>query len=267
MFWLWCVHLSIIKTDPRQILSCGIFYSILFGSTILSNLYLASMSIDRTVMILSPTRYHLIITRRHVLIRIFFILLIIIVFMIPHHFYYYYNPETTIFICEFYTFIDHWRIHIWSFFHAILFVSIPSLITWISSIILLHNRCHHRKRHRNKLSESARRMERNAILIFFFSMTIFFSILPYVILQIFIFHDRLFHPGKISTIRLKTYQILLNWFYILVAMNYSWKFYTSLIISKTFRKDFIYLFQRKEKNNEQNVIQINNQTLAKTIEI
>ncbi|CAF1063159.1 unnamed protein product [Rotaria sp. Silwood1] len=67
VFWLWCVDMSIIKTDPREIFSCGIFYSILIGPTILSNLYLASMSIDQSFMILYPAHHRLLITRCYVL--------------------------------------------------------------------------------------------------------------------------------------------------------------------------------------------------------
>ncbi|CAF1022064.1 unnamed protein product [Rotaria sordida] len=270
IFWLWCVDMSIIKTDLREIISCGIFYSILVGPTILSNLYLALMSIDRTFMILYPTRYRLLITRRHVLIRIFLILIIVILFMIPHHFYFYYNRKTTIFICEFYTFIDHWKIRAWPFLHAILFVLLPSIITCISSVILLHNRCNQRKITKNKSSETARRMTRNAILIFLISIFILFSLLPTVIVEIFIVNDRLFNHDIFCSIRWKQYRILLNWFLTLSALNYSSKFYLRLIISKTFRRDFIKLINfislRQQKNNEQSLVPLNNRNTAKNTE-
>ena len=267
IFWLWCVGMSVIKIDPRQILSCGIFYSILIGPTILSNLYLASMSLDRTYMILYPTRYRLLITRRHVLIRIFLILLTIIIIMIPHHFYFYYDKKTTVFLCEFYPFIDHWRIHIWPFLHAILFVSLPSIITFVSSIVLLRNRCNHRKIHKNKLSKNARRMERNSVLILFVSIVIFFSLLPTVILEIFIVHVRLFGHGEISSARWKTYRILLNWFLAFASMNYSFKFYIRIAISKSFRNDFNLLFScmvsRKEEKNKHHLVPLRNQDRSK----
>ncbi|CAF1169508.1 unnamed protein product [Rotaria sordida] len=270
IFWLWCVGMSIIKIDLRQILSCGIFYNILIGPTILSNLYLASISIDRTFMILYPTRYRLLITRRHVLIRIFLILIIVILFMIPHHFYFHYNKKTTIFICEFDTVIKPWRIRIWTFLHALLFVSLPSIITCISSVILLHNRCNQRKITKNKSSETARRMKRNSILIFFISIFILFSLLPTVILEIFIVHDRLFSHDIFCSIRWQQYKILLNWFLTLSALNYSSKFYVRLIISKTFRRDFIKLINfislRQQKNNEQNSLALNNSNTLKNIE-
>jgi len=229
------------------------------------------MSLDQSVMILYPNRYRLLITRRHVIVRIVLILIITILFMIPHHFYYYYNKKSTIFICEFYTFIDQWKIRLWPFTHAILFVSIPSIITCISSIILLQNRCHHRKIHKNKLSENARRLERNSILLLFISITIFFSILPFVILEFLIVHDSLFNHGIMSSTKWKTYKMLLNWFLTLGSLNYSFKFYLRLGLSKTFRRDFIQLFncnfQQKEKNTEQNLISINNQNRKKSIEI
>jgi hypothetical protein len=183
--------------------------------------------------------------------------------MIPHHFYYYYDKNTTVFICEFYTFIDQWRIHLWSFLHAILFVSIPSIITCISSIILLQNRCKHRRITQNNLSENARRIERNSIFILFVSIVVLFSLLPAVILEIFIVHDRVFNHEIYCSNRRKTYKILLNWFLTLAAVNYSSKFYIRLFISKTFRKDFIQLINcilpRKEKINEQHLVPLNNQ--------
>ncbi|CAF1306233.1 unnamed protein product [Adineta steineri] len=269
--WLWFVGMSIIKTDPRQILSCGLFYSILIGSTILSNLYLASMSIDRNFIILYPTRYRLIITRQHVLKRIVLIFLITILFMIPHHFYYYYNKNTTLFICEFHKFIDRWKIHIWPFIHAILFVSIPSIITCISSIMLLHNRRKHRRLTKNILGEKARRIERNSILIVFISLALAFTTLPIVILQIFIVHDRLFNHEIYCLTRWKTYKILLNWFLTLASFSYSCKFYIRLTISRTFRKEFLQLlnciFRRKDKINEQHLMALNKQNKVRTTSI
>ncbi|CAF1009280.1 unnamed protein product [Adineta ricciae] len=85
--------MSLIKTDPREILSCGIFYNLVIGPTILSNIYLALMSIDRSIMILYPSRYRILITRRSVLIRVYLVLVLVIIAMIPHHFYFYYNKK------------------------------------------------------------------------------------------------------------------------------------------------------------------------------
>jgi hypothetical protein len=255
IIWLWSVSMSIIKTDPRQLMSCGIFYSIIIGSTILSNLYLASMSIDRIFLILYPSRYRVMITRRHVLLRIVLILLVVIVFMIPHHFYYYYDPISTIFICEFYSFTHRWQIHIWSFLHAIVFASLPSVITCLSSAILLHNRCRHRQKSNNKLSVIARRMEINSVAILFVSISILFLSLPTVILQIFIVHDRLVRHEILCSTRWEIYKILLNWFFILSALNYSLKFYIRLSISRSFQRDFIQIischFIQTNKNNQQ----------------
>jgi len=253
--------MSIIKTDPRHILPCGIFYIILVGPTILSNLYLASMCLDQILMILYPSHYRRVITPCHVIIRLILILIIVIIIMIPHPFYYYYNKETTIFICEFHKYINRWIIRIWPFVHAILFVLIPSIITCIAAIILLQNRRNHRKTHHNRLSEVARRIERNSVLILFISIIISFCILPLVILEIFIVHDRLSNHGIISSIKMKKYKILRNWFLTLAAVNYSFKFYLHLIISKTSRRDFIQLFncnfRQKEKIIEENLIPLN----------
>ena len=96
VFWLWCVDMSFIKTDPRQVLSCGIFYNILVGSTTLSNLYLASASIDRSIMVLYPVRYRSIVTRSHVILRLIIITFIVILLLAPRHFYFYYDPKNNI---------------------------------------------------------------------------------------------------------------------------------------------------------------------------
>ncbi len=101
---------------------------------------------------------------------------------------------------------------------------------------------------KNQLSENARRLERNSIVILFISITTFCSLLPFVILQIFIVHDQLFnHHGIITTNRWKIYRILHNWFLILGAVNYSFKFYVNLIISKLFRRDFVQLICHKKE--------------------
>jgi hypothetical protein len=190
--------------------------------------------------------------------------------MIPHQFYYYYDKNTTVFVCEFNTFIDQWRIHLWPFLHAILFVSVPSLITCISSIVLLQNRCKHRRITKNNISENARRIERNSIFVLFVSIVVLFSLLPSVILEIFIVHDRLFNHEIYCSSRLKTYKILLNWFLILAAGNYSSKFYIRVFISKIFRRDFIQLINcilpRKEEVNEQQLVPLNNQNKGKSRE-
>ncbi|CAF0757007.1 unnamed protein product [Adineta steineri] len=170
LFWLWCVKMSFIKTDPREVLSCGIFYSIIVGSGSLSHLYLASLSIDRSIIILDPTRYRLIVTRSHVILRILLITFIITVLLIPHHFYFHYVPRVTIFLCDFNPSLYYRRIRIWTFIHAILLVGIPSLIVCICSAILLHNRCKHKRTYKNNLSVNARRMHRHSILLFVFSL-------------------------------------------------------------------------------------------------
>jgi len=229
--------MSFIKFDPRQVLSCGIFYTILIGSTTLSNLYLASMSIDRTIMILRPTRYRVLVTRSRVKLRLILIYIIIVILLTPHYFYY--EPRTTLFLCDFQSSVIHRQIRLWPFIHAILFVSIPSLIVCISGYILLHNRCKHKRIYKQTLSKSARRMHRRSIFIFFVTLGIFLSLLPLCILEIFIVYDGFIYYDRYCSIRLKIYKILLHFFLTLSSINYSMKFYIRLIISPSFRKDFI----------------------------
>jgi hypothetical protein len=256
--------------DPREIISCGIFYGIFIGSTALSNLYLASMSIDRSLMILCPGRYRLLVTRPYVISRIIFIGLLIILLLIPHHFYLYYDPKSTLFLCEFNSSVHHRRIRLWSLIHAVLFVSIPSLVVCISSFILLHNRCQHNRTYKKSLSLSARRMHRRSILIVMFSLTVFLCLLPTCILEIFIVHDRLFHHDMYCSIRWKIYKILLNCYLAFTSIYYSSKFYIHLAISVSFRKSFVQLitckFQSRNtmnNNNEQRLFPLLNQQSAK----
>lgn len=259
--WLWSANMLLIKTDPREVLSCGIFYSIIMGSTILSNLYLASMSIDRSLMILSPATYRLTVTQSRVIIRIILICLITSLFLIPHHFYLYYDPKNTLFLCDFYSFVKHRQIRLWSYAHASFFVAIPLLIVCISSYILLHNRCKHNRIYKQNISKSARRMYRLSIFLFSVSIGIFVCVLPICILEIFIVHDRYFNH-KACLKRWVIYRILLNCFLTLSSINYSMKFYINIIISTPMRKNFIQLIRCKfNQNTSESAIISNEQCL------
>ena len=248
MFWLWCVAMSIVKIDPRQVFSCGSFYSLLVGSTILSNLYLASLSLDRSLLILHPMRARALITHRHVLQRIVVILCVTVFFMIPHHFYYYYDPSSTIFVCQFHSFVQQWKIRVWPLIHAVAFVSIPSIITCASAVILLHDRCHRKKLTQTTRSRTARRLERNSILLFVCSLMILFCLLPTVILEVFVVYDQLTGQLVFCSRRWQIYKILFNWFLTFSVWNYSVKFYVRLLLSRTFREDFarLLLFTRRD---------------------
>lgn len=263
--------MSVIKVDPREVFGCGIFYMILIGPTIASNLYLALLFTDRARMILNPTRFRLIITRRHVIIRIFITFIVILLFMIPYHFYFYYDSKTTVFICEFYEHVDRWKLHIWPFLHAILFVSLPSILTCISSLILIYNRYTHRRLHKNNISVSARRMERNSVVLLFTAIGILLSLAPTVILQILIVNDYLSNHDKRCRERWKTYKILSYCFLTLFVFTYSFKFYFRLCISRAFQRDLIQLFgfvsRREQSNNDQCLILLSSKNLEKNIEI
>ena len=191
LFWLWCLTMSIISLDPREVVSCGVFYSVLNGSAALSNVYLASASIDRSFMILSPMSYRLRITRSHVISRLIIIALVMMLFLTPHHFYYSYNPKSTMFLCEFSSSVDRRQIRLWAFTHAIFFVSIPSLIVCLSSFLLLHNRCQHKRLNPTTQSLTARRIEQRSILFVFISLAMFFTIVPACMLKV------VRHPGSI----------------------------------------------------------------------
>lgn len=251
--------MSIIEKDPRQVLSCGIFYSILIGSTTLSNLYLALLSIDRSLIILCPTRYRSIVTQRHVLFCIIVISIIVLILLIPHHFYLYYDVRTTLFLCDFHSTVNHHKVRLWAFVHSILFVAIPSLIVCISSLILLHNRCKHNRTYKNSLSESARKLHRRAIVIFFVSLAIFFSFLPFCFLELYIVHDQLILHRQHCSARWRIYRTLLNFFLILTSISYSIKFYVHLCIASTFRRQFVQFISCKLNFNASRITNNQNQ--------
>jgi hypothetical protein len=200
-------------------------------------------------MILYPIRYRSIVTVSHVIIRILFITPIVLILLIPHHFYLTYEPKLTLFICDFRLSVDERHARLWALTHAILFVSIPSLIVCISSFILLHNRCKYKRTYKKNLSPTARRIHRHAIVIFFFSLGVFLCLLPSCILQVFIVYDRLFYHNDHCSKRWKVYRILLNCFLTLLAINYSIKFYIHLIVSTSFREHFIQFITCKSRPN------------------
>ncbi|CAF1081727.1 unnamed protein product [Rotaria sp. Silwood1] len=263
VFWLWCVNMSFIKTDPRHVLSCGIFYCILIGSTTLSNLYLASISIDRSIMILCPIRYRSIVTRPHAICRIILICLVITLVLIPHYFYLHYDAKAILFLCNFTSLNNRQRIHFISLIHTILFVSIPSLIVCISSIILLNNRRQHKRKHKRTLSLNARRMHKRSVLIFLLSLWFFLSLLPAFIVEIFVLYDRFFYDDIRCSIRLKIYKILYNCFLIFSSINYSTKFYIRLIVSTSFRESFIQFICCQNHKKSSGLIKMNNKNKNK----
>jgi hypothetical protein len=268
--------MSLIKTDPREVFSCGIFYALIYGSTTLSNLYLASMSVDRSVMVLYPARYRLIVTRSRVIIRIIVIYVIMMIVAIPHHFYFTYEPKTTLFFCSFHSWVNKRQIRIWSFVRVVIFVLIPSIITCISSFILFHNRCKYQRIHKTS-SPTSRLMFRHSVLVFFVSLVILFSLLPTCILGVFTVYDEFVRYDNYCLTRWKVYKILLNCSLILAVINYSMKFYIHLIISTLFRERFIQFITRKspkktsransENKNEQHLLPSATQNKTEPVEI
>jgi hypothetical protein len=272
--------MAFIRHDPREVLSCGIFYSILVGSTTLSNLFLAANSIDRGIMILHPTRYRSLVTQSRVMIRIVLITLVVILLLVPHRYYLYYNPRVTFFLCDFYSSDGHRRMQLFSLFHATFFVVMPSVIVCISALILLHNRCTHKRKYRNHLSVNARRMHNRAIVIVIASVVLFLSVLPSCILQVFIVRERFYQDDPRCSTQWRLYRILQYCFLIVSSTNYSIKFYVHLLMSTRFRRSFVQLItcQSRAHSNglraiseankkEQHLLPIKNQTRGETIEL
>lgn len=241
--------MGLLQIDPRLALSCGIFYSFIVGSNSLSNLYMALMCIDRSVMILWPVHYRVRVTNSRIAWKVGIVGVLMIISLIPHHFYLHYSRKTTFFLCEFHSFVSRGRIRLWSFIHAIVYVSIPTLIVCVSSLILLVNRYRHHQLHKKNRSSTAVRMLNRSILMVFISVGLALSIIPACILQIYTVHDQLFTHTDACSIRRKVYKILLNFFLLLSSLNYSMKFYLHLIISTSFRERFIRLITCRANEN------------------
>ncbi|CAM4789199.1 unnamed protein product [Rotaria magnacalcarata] len=257
-----------------------IFYCILVGSIALSNLYLAAVSIDRSIMILFPFRYRFIVTQSSVTFRIILILLIVIVLFVPHYFYLQYDAKAKLVLCNFTSSINDKQIHFTSIIHSIIFVFIPSLIVCIGSLILLKNRHQHRRTHKHSSSSTARRMHKSSVLMFLISLWFFVSLLPALIIEIFVIYDQLFFHEMLCSMRQKIYKILLNCFLICSSVNYSTKFYIHLIVSESFRMNLIQfitcsnlsnasrqLRMKVKNNNEQNINLILKKAPEKVIHI
>jgi hypothetical protein len=123
------------------------------------------------------------------------------------------------------------------------------LIVCISTFILLHNRCKHKRIHKKNFSESARRVHRRSIFIFIFAVGTFLLVLPLCILEILIMHDRFFYHNRYCSTRWKIYKIVFNYFLTFLSINYSMKFYIHLIMSTTARRSFIQLITFRYNEN------------------
>ncbi|CAF1167978.1 unnamed protein product, partial [Didymodactylos carnosus] len=104
VLWVWLQSMSIIKRDPRDILSCGGYYSCVVGSSMISNFLLANGSFDRVLIIVLPHKYQQIVTNKKVLLRIILTVLITSLLMIHFHFSLYYQAEMKLSArtCEYY---------------------------------------------------------------------------------------------------------------------------------------------------------------------
>ncbi|CAF0727262.1 unnamed protein product [Adineta steineri] len=242
VLWMRLVSMSFIRFDPRLVFSCGFFYTMISGPTIASNLLLASLTTDRSLMILYPTRYRLLMTRHHVFKRISLVTLIVVLIMIPPYFSLSYDPNLhNYFLCKLRPSFRRWETNLWPLIHTILFAFVPSLMTCISSIILLRDRFRHRRVHKRTLSIRSRRMQTLSLLIALFSLISLVSILPVGIVEVIIFNDHIVNQKSSCSMRRIRYKILLNCFLSFMSMNYSLKFYVRLIISTPFRRDFLRL--------------------------
>ncbi|CAF5039394.1 unnamed protein product [Rotaria sp. Silwood1] len=209
-------------------------------------------------MILCPMRYRSIVKRSHVVCRLVSIFLVITLLVIPHYFYLHHDAKTTLFLCNLTSLNNRHRVHLLSLIHTILFVSIPSLIVCISSIILLNNRCQQKRKYKKALSLNARRMHKRSVLIFLLSFWLLLSLLPAFIVKLFVLLDQLFYDDIRCPIRLKIYKILYNCFLIGSSITYSTKFYIHLIVSTSFRESFIQFICCQNHKKSSGLTKMNN---------
>ncbi|CAF1614102.1 unnamed protein product, partial [Didymodactylos carnosus] len=245
VLWLWLQAMSIIKRDPRDILSCGGYYSCIVGSSMISNFLLANGSFDRVLIIIFPHKYQEIVTNKRVLLRIILTVLIISLLMTHFHFSLYYQPELKLSArsCEYYPYARLWIGRIWPIVHSILFAFIPSFIICTCSFIILWNRYHHKMKTVN--STAATRMKTLSLLLVIFSIYSTLTLLPITILQFF---SQYFLDDNTNCRKIGMWKMLLYLCCTLMAINYSNKFYINLVTSTQFRQDFLKLVTFKRKN-------------------
>lgn len=258
IFWIWLSDFSLIDFDPRRILSCGLLYNILSGSSSASNLYVASIAADRALMVLQPTNYRRRITNFNIRLKVFLILVFVIIVQTPMNPVFSYNPQSTIFFCEFRRVEYRFYFRLLSFVQAFACVLIPSIIIFVSSMVLLVNRQKNIFRRTNRSSPSER-MRKVAVFIALGSITTGLMMIITSILCAILVHRQLYSDTLNSSEKRRTSRILLNFYFTSITVVHSIKFYFHILISERSRHIFLRIISFKRVNRNTREISRQNQ--------
>ena len=237
VFWLWCASLALLR-DPRDVLTCGIFYTLTIGSSNASTLLLTAASIDRVLIVVYPSRYSTFVTRRKALIKISLILLLVLLLMIQYHFSFYFSHS--LHVCEYYSYAQLWHGTLWPLIRLALLAFVPCTITCICSMVIFQNRFYRRPSTTSETS-GTRHMRTASLLLVIYSIYYTISIMPINILQFFhsyfLADTRWSGRSEIDCLKFSQWTVLMKFCLLLMAINYSNKFIVHYLISLQFRQD------------------------------
>ncbi|CAF0728038.1 unnamed protein product [Adineta ricciae] len=237
VFWLWCSSLSLAR-DPRDVLTCGTYYSLLIGSSHISTLLLTAASIDRVWIVVYPSRYSTFVTRTKALIKIILIIIIVSLVIIQYHFSVYFSYSYN--ICEYYSYAELWHGKVWPVIRLSLLAFLPCITICICSMVILRNR-YYRRPSTTSETTGSRHMRTASLLLVIYSIYYTLSVMPLNILQLFhsyFFNDRITEASQINCLKFAQWKMLMKFCLLLMAINYSNKFLVHYLISMQFRRNF-----------------------------
>ena len=242
VFWSWCSSLSLVR-DPREVLSCGTYYSLTIGSSNISTLLLTAASIDRVLIVVYPSRSSNFVTQTKVLIKIFIIIIGVSLLIIQYHFSFYFSYS--FYICDYYSYAELWHGKVWPLIRLSLLAFLPCIITCLCSVVILRNRYYRRPSTTSETSGS-RHMRTASLLLVIYSIYYTLSVMPMNVLQFFhssfFPNDLLMGQSTIDCSKFSQWKLLMKFCKLLLAVNYSNKFLVHYLISLQFRRDFWRLF-------------------------
>lgn len=237
VFWLWCSSLSFVR-DPREVLTCGIYYSLTIGSSNVSTLLLTAASIDRVLIVVYPSRYSSFVTRTKVIMKILIIIIGVSLLIIQYHFSFYFSYS--FYICDYYSYAELWHGKVWPLIRLSLLAFLPCIITCICSVVILRNRYYRRPSTTSETS-GTRHMRTASLLLVIYSIYYTLSVMPLNVLQFFHSHffpgDELAEQFPVDCLKFGQWKLLMIFCKLLLAMNYSNKFLVHYLISLQFRRD------------------------------
>ncbi|UJR33475.1 hypothetical protein I4U23_020920 [Adineta vaga] len=235
VFWLWCSSLSLIR-DPRDVLTCGTYYSLLIGSSHISTLLLTTASLDRVCIVVYPTRYSTFVSRTKGLVKIIFIIIIVSLLLIQFHFSFYFSHSY--YICEYDSYAQLWHGKVWPLIRLSLLAFLPCLTICICSMVILRNR-YYRRPSTTSETTGSRHMRTASLLLVIYSIYYTLSIMPLNILQLFhsyFFNHDITETSQIDCLKFSQWKMLMKFCMLLMAINYSNKFLVHYLISIQFRR-------------------------------